>query len=280
MAWTRNDAFMELRVRRSLAVGILISILIHALILLFVIRARLETSTGTDLNAPEGLAVRLAPLPAAPPPKPKSEPQVETPPVPEEKPRPQTRSRTVMTVLNNSSRSVATSPEPPAPTTPTNNAPPVDMLSMVTASRERRHQQDDDAARENAAAEAANAEPSADQLAIANLQRNLQKIARAGKGESGIFQIRSMGVRTAQFSFRGWTDDSSNSTLQVIDVDAGPGGNVQLAVVRRMIQLIRTHYTGDFNFDSHRLGRVVVQSARLEDTAQLEAFLRQEFFGG
>jgi hypothetical protein len=61
-------------------------------------------------------------------------------------------------------------------------------------------------------------------------------------------------------------------------VDAGLHGDVELAIVRKMIELIRTHYNGDFNWDSRRLGRVVVLSARLEDTAGLEAFMMKEFF--
>jgi hypothetical protein len=64
----------------------------------------------------------------------------------------------------------------------------------------------------------------------------------------------------------------------VIEVDAGLGGDIELAIVRRMIELIRTHYTGDFRWDSHRIGRVVVLSARPEDQAELERFLQNEFF--
>jgi hypothetical protein len=45
-----------------------------------------------------------------------------------------------------------------------------------------------------------------------------------------------------------------------------------------MIELIRKHYSGDFNWDSRRLGRVVVLSARIEDTASLEGFMMKEFF--
>jgi hypothetical protein len=50
-------------------------------------------------------------------------------------------------------------------------------------------------------------------------------------------------------------------------------------MVRRMIELIRTHYTGDFHWESHRLQRTVVLSARTEDSAELEDFLMREFFG-
>ena len=50
-------------------------------------------------------------------------------------------------------------------------------------------------------------------------------------------------------------------------------------MVDRMIDLIRQHYTGDFNWRSQRQGRVVVLSARREDHAQLEEYLMREFFG-
>ncbi|MEQ1767727.1 MAG: hypothetical protein ABL859_09905, partial [Methylotenera sp.] len=52
-----------------------------------------------------------------------------------------------------------------------------------------------------------------------------------------------------------------------------------LVMIKKMISLIRQHYQGDFNWESHRLNRVVVQSARLEDNAGLEDFMMMEFFG-
>jgi len=108
---------------------------------------------------------------------------------------------------------------------------------------------------------------------MANIMRNLQPA-----GTNGIFQILNLSVRTARFSFRAWTSDASNPRRETIDVDAGPGGNIELAVVRRMIELIRAYYKGDFNWESQRVGRVVL-SARKEDSAQLEDFLMREFFG-
>ncbi|WP_239250477.1 hypothetical protein [Candidatus Nitrotoga sp. M5] len=109
---------------------------------------------------------------------------------------------------------------------------------------------------------------------MANIRRNLQP-----PGTSGIFQIISMGVRTARFSFRGWTTDYNNSRREIIEVDAGLNGDVERAVIRRMIELIRKHFKGDFNWESQRLNRVIVLSARLEDNAGLEDFLMLEFFG-
>lgn len=125
---------------------------------------------------------------------------------------------------------------------------------------------------EDMAANAA-APPSVDEIRMANVRRNLQ-----APGTSGIFQILRIGPRTAEFSFRAWTTGQSNPRLQTIQVDAGPDGNVELAMIRRMIQLIREHYKEDFNWESHRLNRVVVLSAREKDSAGLEDFLMREFF--
>jgi hypothetical protein len=159
---------------------------------------------------------------------------------------------------------------PPAREEP--KAPPMDFLAMVNA---KRRASEEAAARANAEARAHSHEPSAEEIAMANINRNL---ARDREGTNGIFTILSMGTRTATFSFRGWTNDPRSSWRQVIDVDAGLHGDVEIAIVRKMIELIRTHYDGDFNWESHRLGRVVVLSARPADNAGLEEFLMREFF--
>ena len=80
------------------------------------------------------------------------------------------------------------------------------------------------------------------------------------------------------FQFRGWKREDRNNWRETIEVDAGNGGDVELAIVRRMIELIRGHYQGNFNWESHRLGRVVILSARPDDQPGLEAFLMREFF--
>lgn len=147
---------------------------------------------------------------------------------------------------------------------------------MVNA---KRRASEEAAVRANAEARANGREPSADEIATANINRNLHTVPREGAGTSGVFQILSKGTRTGQFSFRGWTTDPNHDYRQLIDVDAGLGGDIDLAIVRKMIELIRTHYQGNFNWESHRLGEVIVLSARKEDNAELEAFLMREFFG-
>lgn len=161
-------------------------------------------------------------------------------------------------------------PEPtPVPT------PPFDMAAMIAANRERRKAAEAAAARGPASPN----EPSPDQVAMANINRNLNSITKGGEGTSGVFEILFKGHRSATFAFNGWKSDARKTWREVIEVDAGPQGDIELAIVRRMIELIRTHYSGDFNWESHRFGRVVVLSARPADTEGLEDFMLREFFG-
>jgi hypothetical protein len=106
-------------------------------------------------------------------------------------------------------------------------------------------------------------------------QRIAQNLAKK-TGISGVFRVLSVGTRTGSFEFRGWTNDVRLSKTRTFEVDAGLGGNVETAIVRRMIELIREHYKGDFNWES-RSGVVKVLSARPEDNAFLEEYLRHEF---
>jgi hypothetical protein len=160
--------------------------------------------------------------------------------------------------------------EPVPPPIEPKAAPPIDMSAMIEARRAQRR-----------AAESAmrrpEHEPTPDELAQAAIARNLQ--ARPGEGVGGIFQILRKGTRTAEFAFNGWRPNTDRQWREVIEVDAGLGGDVDRAIVRRMIELIRSHYAGDFRWESHRLGRVVILSARPEDNSGLEDFLIREFFG-
>lgn len=194
-------------------------------------------------------------------------PAVQSKPLPKQaskpkiKPRPELLPRT---------ESVAQSDPAPVP----HSAPPTDLMAYVNAVRERRRAAETSAERENAAAIANQRVPSADEIRMANIMRNLQP-----QGTSGVFQIVSMGVRTAKFSFRGWTKDAGSSRRELIEVDAGPNGDIERAIVRSMIELIRRYYKGDFNWESQRLNRVIILSARMEDNAGLEYVLMREFFG-
>lgn len=257
----------EARTMRNFALGLALSLCVH--LTFFLLLPKHEVTDPLPAHGTQGpLVVRLSPPVATAPPAAAEVTQL--------RPTPRTRAPQPPQMMSIPSPAPQRTPVPPnvsAPVRPPDSTP-TDFMSMVNANRERRA-----AAEASARADgrARGRGPSADDIAMANINRNIQSLAR-GEGTSGVFQILSKGHRAAQFSFNGWTGDRSNSRRDVIDVDAGLNGNIEQAIIRRMIELIRTHYQGEFNWDSHRLGRVVVLSARVEDTAGLQEFMLREFF--
>lgn len=162
-------------------------------------------------------------------------------------------------------------PAPPLPVPPT--APPVDMLAMIESRREARKR----AAQAAGGTEPTDTAPKGD-VALANIQRNLRSL-REGEGTGGVFQVLEKTAYHASFAFNGWQPERNKKWREVIEVEVKPGDDIERAIIVRMITLIRTHYTGDFQWESHRLDRVVVLSARPQDQPGLEEFLMREFFG-
>lgn len=150
---------------------------------------------------------------------------------------------------------------------------PVDMMAYVNQKRAAREAFDSNAAKINAEATAKELGPSAEQIRDEKIKRNFEN------GTNGIFEITSLGARNAAFAFRGWTSDFGNSRREFFVVEAKSGQDVRLIMIKKMISLIRQHYKGDFNWESHRLGRTIIMSARIEDSEGLEDFMMKEFFG-
>jgi len=261
------------RHNRGLYLAIALSLLVH--ILVFTLTPKPKYDEVGPRGEREPLRVEIVTREV-------EKPTVETPPAPRPAPAKPPPPRGVRNAPAPSPRVVPTptpspvpqpqpAPQPPAATPPT---PTFDMAAMIAARREQRRAADAALARGEPDA---NAAPAPD-AATANLQRNLASL-QGREGVGGVFQILHMGTRTGEFAFNGWRPDSRRQWREVIEVDAGQGGNLELAMVRRMIDLIRTHYTGDFMWESHRLQRTVTLSARPEDQPGLEEFLMREFFG-
>ncbi|CAN4269748.1 hypothetical protein MCEZLEM10_00616 [Methylophilaceae bacterium] len=260
--------WLRIQVERNTLLAIVFSLLVHGLILFLALP---QLNLDSAALAPTTIQVSLAPPPAEAPP-----PPVELP-KPPKKPKPISRPK-VMTQKPSSQPSdfnlpeAAPSPAPSAPVAPAKDQP-VDMMAYVNAKRQQRLAMENDAAKQNAEAVAKEQGPSAEQVREQRIKDNLKV------GTNGIFEITSLSARHAGFSFRGWTSDYSNARREAFEVEAGVGQDIRLLVVRKMIVLIRQHYQGDFNWESQRLGRVVIQSARPEDNAGLEDFMMMEFFG-
>jgi hypothetical protein len=247
--------------------------LFHILLLIFT-PERKQKIENEDAASSQPLVVQLNPAQARPPPA--AAPAPVTPPTPApSKPR-------VLAVPNPVSKSpMAPVPLEPPPVTPPKpvdpRTDPPSMMARVEEARARRQALEDAAKSENAESRSNGSDPSAADRTAGNINKNLANLGRARDGTSGVFQIISKGYRTGSFSFRGWTTNRSDSYRRVIEVDAGQGGDIERAMVRRMIELIREHYQANFSWDSHRLGRVVTLSARKEDSTGLEDFLLSEF---
>lgn len=270
-----GEVHLHLRFRPANMVGVLLMLLLHLLLFYFLWHVRTQQKQG-DVEKPQNPIVlildQVAKTKASKPETKKSEPPSKPKPITQ--PVAKIRKPSAPVIITDEARAL---PPPPPESSPT--APPeLDMTALLNAARERRRAAESAAAQENQTAQQGSRGQSAQEVAEANVKRSLQQ-ASGKAGTNGVFQVLSKSTRTGTFSFRGWTPGSSNTWRQVIEVDAGLGGDVELAIVRRMIVLIRTHYTGDFSWESQRLGRVIRLSARQEDTAQLENFMMAEFFG-
>ncbi len=285
----RGDKLIRLHVSRNTLIAFVVSIVLHLLALLFLVP---KIDLNPSLRATT-MVVSLAPKPAAP----EVSPEPETIPEPIPSPAPEVKKKIIAKKPTSKPTSkpstpkasefsvpkVLTTPQPSPQTVPitspinpqpqTSTDAPADMMAMVNQKRAQREEQESDAARQNAAAAAAERGPSAEEKRDANIKRNFQS------GTNGVFEITRLESRSASFTFLGWTSSLSNARREFFEVEASAGQDVRLLMIRRMIGLIRQHYQGDFDWESHRLGRTIVKSARVEDNAELEDFLMQEFFG-
>jgi hypothetical protein len=173
-------------------------------------------------------------------------------------------------------RTPSPTPAPKAAQSPPSQAQPTDMMDMLQAARDRRRAagvpdrnndtddqpqpQDDNA------------------IARANVEHSLAANSRGRNDGGGVFQVTAKGVRTAEMIFRGWNVLRRNTTRQYFEIDAGLNGDIDTAIVRKMIEVIRQTQKGDFPWESRRLGRVVMLSARPSDDAELVDFLKRDFF--
>ncbi len=289
------SAFIEFRIHRNWVIAILLSLLLHAVLLLSNF-PKLFPMGEMPAQASSTITVNLAPFaenkvaikdeaPIINEQPEKSQEQKKISPkktLPLNKPKPAQIPVFTQPLPATSSAPppVASSPSPPnltlpppKPSTPTDTAPITDMMSYVNAAKARRRAAGDAGLENEAAAERERA-PTANEIRSAIIARNLKP-----EGQNGLFRILSKDGQYARFSYRGWTNDPNNARQEIIDVDAGSGGDVEHAIIKRMIQIIRQHYKEDFNWHSQRLDRVIVLSARVEDTAGLEDFLKRELFG-
>lgn len=151
---------------------------------------------------------------------------------------------------------------------------PVDMQAFIEARRRQR------------GAATGSEQPAAEESESAKGMRNaLANIAAInGRGREdrnetgGVFSVSNKTFHSMDLKFRGWNPNFQRRWLTQVTVEQGNEPDIEIAVVKKMIELIRREKTGDFEWDSHRLGRIVKLSARPQDTDQLMTFLFKEMF--
>lgn len=271
-------------------VAIALSLLIHgAALWRWLPQLRLPLLDQPERSeASSRLTVRLAP-PASPPPAPPSSPRLQAQPSPTLQARPpkaaaRPQPAPPVIALNRPAPGIP-SPPPISPSTTAPARPPADgdMASYIEARRRARGESAPVASQGNVS----NAPPVEDdnartnRIVAANLasQRPMTFGYDPEQG-GGVFQIERMSYDNAEFLFFGWNKEIRRKTKQLIEVRKGSNPDIRIAVIRKMIAIIREHEQGDFLWESRRLGRDVTLSARARDNAGLEDFMMSEFFPG
>ena len=252
-----------------------LSVLLHAALLSgWLPKITLRPSEKPGEGKPGGsLAVRLAPPPSPPPaPASVSAPPVQVPGTPARGsavPRPVPAERVLAREQPSAARIA-----PPVEPAKSAALPPADFAAFIESRRR---------ARESTPAQPSPPVESAQERdnRIAAINLGLNRTPSFGDEKmhgGGIFQVARVGLNDAEFFFFGWNKTIRRNSRQMIEVRRGDNASTELAVVRRMIAIIREHERGDFIWESNRLRRDVWLSARLADNAGLEEFFMHEFF--
>ena len=276
-------------VRRRFEIALVISLLIHAVVVWKWLPHEpivLTPGDNPSQDPNQQLSLRVVPSRPATPQQPAQIREAPPPPAPIQRPRapiPRPITRPTPPVLATPAPAPAIVSPPAAPVpppvvvTPAPPAPAQPMTQDLASYIEQRRR-----ARGEAGDAPANVDSDSARRDRA-IAQNLASLSTSTFGEvprngGGTFQIRRLDYDDAQFSFYGWSKEINKRTFQVIDVRKGTNENISIAVVRKIISIIREYEPGDFRWHSLRLSRDLTLSARPEDNADLEKFMMQEFF--
>ena len=170
----------------------------------------------------------------------------------------------------------ARKPERPAPPSVAAPAPPtVDFAAAIEAKRQARGEISPETA---AAAEVGQTTQGALNSTALKATAPPALVTQRERNGYGSFDIRSRGFDHAEFMFRGWNENFRRDGLELIVVRKGNHADIDIAVIRSMIEIIRRTERGNFPWYSYRIGRTVILSARAIDNSGLEDFLMKEFY--
>lgn len=254
----------------SKRIGIALSVGLHVLAVLYYFMRSPEPARRAPPPANEGAMVYIAP-PGKSKPKPKSQSKPVEVAKAEAKPR-QPKALAAVTPARRKQEVLV--PPVVSPMAAPMAAPPAeDMAALIAARRRARGDAQADQAPQESEAERAN------RVARANIAGAQGRNSGNDRNDTGgIFSILDQTSYGARIKFRGWNGNFKRAWNKDEPVELGLEPDIETAIVKKMMELIRKEKPGDFIWESHRLGRQVPLSARVEDTAELQAFLLKEFF--
>ncbi|MEO7495412.1 MAG: hypothetical protein ABIT83_05580 [Massilia sp.] len=255
-------------------VGIGVAILVHLIIVLVYL---LQPHTEKHAPPPAGGAITyVMPL------QNKAKPPQQAQPKQSAKPKPQKPTRTAPVQVQRLPNTITLPKEKPVEVVKEEPKPPVkevpqevDLSAYIEARRKARGAAAPSDAVEESESERGN------RIAKANIAAANGRSRGADDNDSGgVFQVINKTSLTAEVKFRGWNKNFQRRWLKQVPVELGKEPDIETAIVKKMIELIRLEKDGDFEWESHRLQRTVKMSARPKDQKELEDFLFQEMFQG
>jgi hypothetical protein len=292
--WQRPDYRDAPNRRTTILVGIVLSVLIHAMGLWLLVERMPLNVKVAPAGADERITVSLTPSPPpmpalVPVPAPAQAPVSKPPPPKRSTPKPRKSpakhppgKRVEKKAIDRKpDRTPQIVPKTQPETAQPRISPSDDMFTQLEAARKRRAEANArlHEAEPEAAAPAQQDAQNDNSVALANIASSLKHArGRDRRDEGGVFEIRDVGYRSAEVVFWGWSASSRRNSMRLFTIDQGADVDIETAVVKKIIDVIREEKKGDFVWDSHRLGKQITLSARPQDTAELQQFLMREFF--
>lgn len=282
-----HDSGSAAKSRAPILVGIGLSVLLHAIgLYLFVTQSPDLKATVSGGEARITVSLALPPIARAPEQKNIPAPAVEAPEKisPPHPPRPVQKKRHKKTPADRAPHELAKNlPEAIQPKAPKATRPdtslPDDMFTQLEEKRRRRAEANARPPEPEAASPANDRAQNDNSVALANIARSLKHARGNDRVDAGgVFEMRNVRYYDAEVVFWGWSANSRRNSMRLIEVEKGSNPDIQTAIVNKIIDVIREDKSGDFVWDSHRLGRQITLSARPRDTAELRRFLMKEFF--
>ena len=259
--------------KRTNRTGLAITVLLHLLLVgLYFFQPQKTEKKARPPDGGEVVYVQPLSKPAQPPPQ-KSATRTPSKTTPRTRPTTPRVVRLPDTITLPDEKPVEVAKAEPEKEVKREEAPPeMDMSELIAKRRQARGATDPSTSTEES--EAARGTRNA----LANIA-GVNNRGRDDANESGgVFSISNKTFHSMDLKFRGWNPNFKRRWLTSVTVEQGSEPDVETAVVKKMIELIRREKTGDFEWDSHRLGKVITMSARPKDTAELHAFLLKEMF--